>query len=676
MQQLEAEAEASKNTKISKVLAKISKVETVEKLVTPSKSSSKSKERSRSSSKGKRRYKRRRDDDSSEERKVIKKKEKKKRSQDKAKFSSESEGEADEEQPGKFSDEDGGFGNTKGADSSSPVIKKSGVKPHPASSMTDAWGPGVSNVVSKPPPGSWLDINYFKGKIRIFASDTKKNENQGYSVACHFYTSEPEEVVQQFPDFTKVVTFVFDKYMKDSEEIELHYQRKLTQLKRSQIPVSSQTIMAGWIVPSNSEKSGDVDPKSKEGHKLAFLEAYLSKKPVSISYNPSAGLTVWVVMGKWLKNETLKAIGVKDKYNSDKVIKLDKQLVFFLRRNIEKEDQHCKKLTTSLVQVFDKQKEASLKYVFGTRAENGQEDKDKREAKKHGEFLGGKDAAEKSIDSLDPSMKEMLALLKELSNQEAKEIYDSVSDKNLKQKLRNIIQEYLPDLIPFITDQPIPDADRISNLPPRPSPNLPIAPPIQHPFYPAPMGAPPMKPLPGPGIHHPAPGYMGHLGYDPTKMMAPPGPVPQPGPHPGNMQISGMPYRPPPNMPMNPFMNKPPQMMMPLRPTPVVGAPSGNIGPSPNNLPGSVMNPQPNMPMAPLGYSPLSNPQGPPLNPPNQPHMMYPGMIPMAPSGHYPMMGVPYMYNIPPAPMKPPIMPPGPTNPDSDKISNPMQPPK
>lgn len=672
MQQLEAEAEATKNTKLSKVLAKISKVETVEKIATPSKSSSKSKERSRSSSKGKRRYKRRRDDDSSEERKLIKKKEKKKKSQDKAKFSSESEGEADEEQPGKFSDEEGGFGLPKGADSSSPVIKKSGLKPL-STSKTDTWGPGVSNVVSKPPSGSWLDINYLKGKIRIFASDAKKNENQGYSVACHFYTSEPDEVVHQFPDFTKVVTFVFDKYMKDSEEIEMHYQRKLTQQKRGQIPASSQTIMAGWIVPSASQAPGDNESKAKEVQKLTFLETYLAKKPVSISYNPSAGLTVWVVMGKWLKNETLKAIGVKEKYGSDKIIKLDKQLVFFLRRNIEKEDPHCKKLTTSLVQLYDKQKEPSLKYIYGTRTENGHEDKDKRESKKHGDAHAGKDTSEKNIDNLDPSMKEMLALLRELSSQEAKEIYDSVSDKNLKQKLRNIIQEHLPELIPFITEQPVPDIDRMINLP-RPGPSHPMPPPIQHPFYPPPMGAPPMKPMAG--GHLPTPGYMGPIGYDPTKMMAGPGQMPQSNPHAQgnmpNMPVAGLPYRPPPNMPMNPFMSKPPQMMMPLRPTPVVGTSGGSMGPPPGNLSGPLMNPQQPMPMNPLGYSPLSNPQGPPPNSGNQPQMMYPGMMSMPPPGPYPMMGVPYMYSVPPAPMKPPMMPPGPINPDSDK----MQPPK
>jgi hypothetical protein len=636
--------------------------EEIEKSASESKSPS-VRQRSRSSSKGKRRYKRRREDDSSEERKAQKKKEKKKHSQEKAKFSSESEGEAEEEpQGGRFSDEEPG--QAKLGDSSSPVVKRPGQKSG-ASGVNESWAPAVSNTSSKPSTGNWLDINYLKGKIRIFASDIKKNENQGWSVPCHLYTSEPEEVVCQFPDFTKVVTFVFDKYMKDAEEIELQYQRKLGHMKRNPIPPSSQTIMAGWIVPAEGQTEGE--GKSKEMHKLGYLESYLSKKPVSISYNPSAGLTVWVVMGKWLKNETLKAIGVKDKYDSDKTIKLDKQLIFFLRRNIEKEDKDAKKLTSKIVQQFDKQKESTLKYVFGQRAENGHEDKGKAQ-KGQSEQATVKDiTGSKNADHLDPSIKEMLVLLRELSPQEAKEFFDSL-DKNLKTKLRGIIQDHLPELLPTIAEQP-----PVETLPrPAPVPVHQVAP-IQHPFYPhhpGPMMAPPIKPMQG----QPGPGFMGPMGYDPTKMMQP-GTMPPPGMHgPPPMVPGGPMYRPPPNMPMNPFISKPGQpMAMPFRPNPGVGVPPGVMGVSNPNLPNPTMTPP-----ASLGYNPLSGTGHPPSAGNPQPPMMFPGMMPpMGPPGSYPMMGMPYMYPMPPGQMKPHHMMPPPTaNPDSDKISNVPQPPK
>lgn len=661
-----------------------------EKSTSPSKSRSPIQERSRSSSKGKRRYKRRRDDDSSEEKKVIKKKDKerKKKSHEKAKFSSESEGggdegEEEEERGARFSDDEGGFANSKIVGSSSPVVKKPS-QPFKATSDSrpDASQPVMGNGIHKPLPGSWLNINYLKGKIRIFASDAKKNENQGYSVSCHLYTSEPEEVVHQFPDFSKVVTFVFDKYMKEADEIEMHYQRKIAQMKRSPIPPSSQTIIAGWMVPAEGES------KDKEQHKLSYLESYLSKKPVSISYNPTAGLTVWVVMGKWLKNETLKAIGIKDKYDSDRTIKLDKQIIFFLRRNIEKEDPNSKKLTSRVVQAYDKQKEASLKYVFGTRTENPNEEKHK-DTKRQGESNTQKSVGEGQVQKgteqpvLDQSMREMLVLLRELSTQEAKEFFESITDKNLKQKLRNIITEHLPDLLAVITEQQALDSDRISSMgrPPLPMPSM------QPPFYPhAPhLGAPQMKPIQG----HPPQGFMG---YDPTKMMQM-APLPhQPQPQPSAGQMGGMPYRQPPSLPMNPFMNKPPPMMMPLRPTPGMGAPPGQLNPQPGPMgapPGQGLMgpPQANLPTATMntpvggnhgggmGYSPLTiNPQlGGQQNPPQ---MMYPNMMPMGGPGSYQMMGVPYIYSMPPPQMKPPMMPGQSMNPENDRKMQGQQLPK
>ena len=101
--------------------------------------------------------------------------------------------------------------------------------------------------------GSWIKINYLKNNIWIFSSDANKLENQGYSILFLLNTIESADIVAQFPDFSEVTTLIFDKYMKDTDEIEMHYQRKLSHQKRMSIPPESQTILGGWLTPGEED---------------------------------------------------------------------------------------------------------------------------------------------------------------------------------------------------------------------------------------------------------------------------------------------------------------------------------------------------------------------------------------------------------------------------------------
>lgn len=630
-----------------------------------SRSKSISRERSRSSSHGRKRHKRIKEREEMSDKK--RKKDKKKRDAEKAKFSSESEDEDD--QRGGFSDDDqdvGGFSPSKPIESS-PIGTKTfnpslNQQPHSFEHPDDRIGSGQTPQ-GKAAAGSWLKINYLKGKIRIFSSDAKKNENQGYSVVCNMYTSESDDIVSQFPDFSKVVTLVFEKYTKEAEDIEMHYQRKISHQKRMSIPASSQTILGGWIEP------GEGDNAEREKRNLGYLENYLSKKPIAISYNPAAGVTIWMVMGKWLKNETLKAIGIKDFYDSETPIVLDKKLIFFLRRNIEKEEPNSKKLTSTLIQAFDKSKEAKLKYVFGPRSKAEPDDKPREHRKMtskisgEGEKKASKLTSEKPV--LDESMTEMLRLFEGLDPVEVKDLFDSITDVVLKQKLVKIISEHLPQFKSIIAE---PESGTEKPLPPRPATvPLPVSHVAPHPYYPHPFmgmpppgqGKPPIGILPQPGS-----GYM-PIGFDPSKL--PQGPMRMPMPQPG----SGVnPHYPQfkPNLPMNPFMVKPPHGMMPMRP------------PTANPTPGTTMN-APN-PIGTQGNE--DKPSLPPVNmntsigngsyisanytmpigtsstkaPGQAPPMMYPpGVMPLGHSG-YPLMNPPpgmppYMYPIPPQVPKP-----------------------
>jgi hypothetical protein len=664
--------EHDRPTKTSKLMKALgAKTETEKKA--KSRSKSVSRERSRSSSHGRKKHKKQKyREDRSEKKK--RKEERKKRDADKAKFSSESENL--EDIGGGFSDDDQNEGkfSPPGFLESSPVGTKTfdasiPQKPHSFENPNDR-STAQPAIAGKPIPGSWLKINYLKGKIRIFSSDAKKNENQGYSVSCNLYTSESEDVVAQFPDFSKVVTFVFDKYTKEAEDIELHYQRKISHQKRMTIPPSSQTILGGWI------EVGEGDNAERERRNLGFLESYLSKKPIALSYNPVAGVTIWVVMGKWLKNETLKAIGVKGFYDSDQPIVLDKKIIFFLRRNIEKEEPSSKKLTSSIIQQYDRVKESRLKFVFGARSgpETSEKPRDlKKQASRHvneGDSKGGNVDQEKP--AMDESMTEMLRLFEGLNPEEVKDLFESITDVVLKQKLVKIISEHLPQFKDIVSGR---EVGGEKSLPPRqPTISMPMSHVAPHQFYPHPyMTMPPGQGKPPIGTHPPpqSGGYL-PMNFDPSKGPSPamrlPIP-PQPGTGVGPSQHLHPHYHPfKPNLPMNPFLAKPPHMMMPMRPG--VPQPGGPIGQSQgsmlaahddkSSLPpvsmntslgnGTFMsNPYPPMSMAAGGLKP----------PGGMPPLMYPpGVLPLGPGG-YPMMsapGMPYMYPVPPqGPQKPPI---------------------
>ena len=612
-------------------------------------SRSKSRDRSRSSSHGRKKYRRHRDDKS--ERK--KKKDKKKRDAEKAKFSSESEDghQAEEEEDrGKFSDDENiQYGTGHKMIESSPIGTKT--FNNTFDNPQNAYGTQNDSLAalgtnqSTMTAGSWIKINYLKNKIRIFSSDAKKSENQGYSVSCNLNTSESADIVAQFPDFSKVATFVFDKYMKDADEIELHYQRKLSHQKRMSIPAESQTILGGWLTPDEE------DDKDKERHKLSYLESYLSKRPTAISYNPAAGVTIWVVMGKWLKQDTLRAIGVKDVYGTDRTIKLDKQIIFFLRRNVEKQEMNPEMLTSTLIQAYDRNEDAKLKYAFGVR---DPEDREKLRESKKGRDNGSaaKDAdVEKEQPAMEESMVEMLKLFETLNPKEVKELFDSISDKTLKEKLTKIIIEHLPQFKYIVLEGVVAPEEKLGI--PRP---LPGTLPLGTPFYPAAgsMLAGPPKPM------QPMPGHYMQPGFDPSKNH--PGQNMPLHPHHGMTHMPhSMGYRP--GMPMAPYMVKPPHMMMPMRGMPGPGMPgmpgAANLshGQPLSDQKSSLPNPTMNTPAGGMYGNPgyqmtMGGPNKPGMNPP---HMMYPphGMMHQGHPSGYQMMppsGMPpFMYQGPPS---------------------------
>ena len=577
---------SSKNNKLSKILGGTPTPIQSKK----TKSRSKSRKRSRSQSldsEGNRRKHRKE--------KKKEKKDKKKKNLEKAKFSSESE-EEEESQAGK-----GGFSEEE------PVKVPPQKIEEPRISQENRKQASVSPRELKkdqkvPVPGSWLRINLSKSKFRLYVNELKKQQNEGYSVSVSLYTSEAKEIVEQFPDFTKVATFVFDKYHKEVIDLEFQYQRKLTQqTKIKSMPASNQILLAGWVKPDGEEK---------EKLKLGHLENFLSKKGTSIFYSPASGLSIYIVLARHLKNESLKAIGIKDLYDSGTPIDLDKQMVFFLKRNPEREEKDAARLKCEVVQYFDYNKEKSLKYLFGPRTEGEVlvHKKPERERIQHDEASRGARQAEAA--PRDDSMEELLVIVRGMQPNEVKDLFAEVDDKEMKQRLIDIINQHLPHLKPLIQQA----QEGAQGAPPHPSAPIPGVPggfglggnhglvgnpqmmhgpmgyyPIGMPPPPPPSGSGSMKP-PGPGM----PGFPPHSDMNRPPMM----------PH--HMNPAMMYGRiPPPNQ----FIVRPPMMMGPRPPTG-----SGQAGQNPQySMGGGAGN---------SGGVHGNNPQ-------SHMHMMYPGGFPM-----------------------------------------------
>jgi hypothetical protein len=548
-----------------------------------------SKHRSRSQSRKRKSHK---------EKKKDKKKDKKKhRKEINAKFSSESESE--EKQEADPSEE---------GTSSKSKFKAEGQREKNV--MKEALGENQLRC--------WRRLEYEqKNKIRIYFSEEKKQANEGYSIRCNLYTSEPLERIVQFSEFSKVPTFIFDKYTKEIADIEEYYLAKMKKHAKHPMEPETNTIITGWIVPD------ETDPKEKK--KLAHLENYLGKENKFLTYQVAAGVIMNVTLGKCLRNETLRQIQLKTDYDGQKELIVDETLVFFLKKSLDKEEKTAKRMGVQVVQEYDQIREKSMKLVYGERNEQSATDKQVRghrrkdgieDEKKRAE---GKDRKRGRTDEQadDGSLNELLELFKGLDSTGVKDLVKSISDKQLKDKLYNIIHQYFPKFSYIIgeLDQHEQTQANVHNVPqpvhsmpivPSPFPaneqNIPGRPPA--PFYPPvqnlplnqPPPPPPAKKFSAPNQPLPYPhGMMAHPGY---------------GAHPGMHPM------------MNPFGMKHPMMYPPRTNQPL---------PNPNYAP-MGMHPmaghmQPAHGMLPHGHMPPQMPPGGMMGyqmPGSNMHMMYP----------------------------------------------------
>ena len=346
-----------------------------------------------------------------------------------------------------------------------------------------------------------------------------------------------------------------------------------------------------------------------------------------------------MVLAKHLRNDTLKAIAIKNRYDSGEPVDLDSQMVFFLKRNLEREEKDAKKMGCEVVQYFDAARDKQLKHVFGPRTEA--EHAPPKKPEKH-DKIKPEDAKQPAPDSGDQSKQELLKMVKELNETEVRELFNLIEDKDLEENLTNIINQYFPQFKHLIRQKPAPPQTALHGH----AHPLPIAgQPLGHPphlmaagpqgYYAGPLVPPPPGPgKAGPGA--PLPQYLGQM--DPKLAMAG-GMVPNP-----QMMYANR----PPGFAPNPFQLKPPMM----GPRPGMGGPGMPSGGPPNPMPmppGASGNMQPQGQGYPLQMG-MQLGGGPPMQ---HHHMMYapPGMLPPG----YPMMNpqMAMMYPLGPQAMKP-----------------------